>query len=89
MSEPELTPIQLVTFKFIAERRIVNGRHQTVLIDEISEPMRQRIIDLAMMEPPLVGVDGPRVVLSGYGYILARQLREGSGPDVGGSQDGA
>lgn len=72
----DLTPMQLAAFKFVAERRIVNGRHQTVLIDEISEPMRQRIIDLAMMEPPLVGVDGPRVVLSGYGYILARELRE-------------
>lgn len=73
-----MTPIQLATFKFVAERRIVDGRHQTVDLREISEPMRQRIIDLAMMEPPLIGVDGPRVVLSGYGYVLARELREAS-----------
>lgn len=73
-----MTPIQLATFKFVAERRIVDGRHQTVDLREISEPMRQRIIDLAMMEPPLIAVDGPRVFLSGHGYILARELREAS-----------
>ena len=78
-----LTPIQLATFKFVAERRIVDGRHQTVDLREISEPMRQRIIDLAMMDPPLIGVDGPRVVLSGHGYILAREIREIHSSDGG------
>lgn len=82
-----MTPIQIATFKFVAERRIVNGRHQSVDLREISEPMRQRIIDLAMMEPPLVYVDGPRIFLTGHGYVkiaeMADQLRPGTYRGVG------
>lgn len=77
-----MTPIQIATFKFVAERRIVNGRHQTVDLREISEPMRQKIIDLAMMEPPLVSVDADKVFLTGHGYVkiaeMARELRPGT-----------
>lgn len=77
-----MTPIQIATFKFVAERRIVDGRHQTVDLREISEAMRQRIIDLAMMGPPLVCVDGPRVFLTGHGYVkiaeLADELKPGT-----------
>lgn len=77
-----MTPIQIAAFKFVAERRIVNGRHQDVHLHEISEPMRQRLIDLAMMEPPLIDVSGPRVFLTGHGYAkiaeMANELRPGT-----------
>jgi hypothetical protein len=33
----------------------------------VSEPMRQRLIDLAMCEPPLVDVDADRVFLTEAG----------------------
>jgi hypothetical protein len=71
-----VTPIQLATFKFVGERRIDRDtkRHRDVDLREISEPMRQRIIDLAMMEPPLIEVDGPRVFLTGHGYIKYREF---------------
>lgn len=34
---------------------------------KISEPMRQRLIDLGMREPPLVDVDADRVTLTEAG----------------------
>lgn len=74
-----MTPIQLAAFQFVADRRVdrTTGRHKEVSLDEISEPMRQRIIDLAMMEPPLVDLDGPRVFLTGCGYIKLNAIRAG------------
>ena len=36
----------------------------------ISEPMRQRLIDLAMEEPPLVDVDADRVFLTEAGRAI-------------------
>lgn len=39
----------------------------TVDLRKISEPFRQRLIDLAMMEPPLVDVDADRVTLTDAG----------------------
>lgn len=33
----------------------------------VSEPMRQRLIDLAMMDPPLVEVDADRVTATDLG----------------------
>jgi hypothetical protein len=38
---------------------------------KISEPMRQRLIDLAMEEPPLVDVDADRVFLTQAGHLAA------------------
>ncbi len=38
---------------------------------KVSEPMRQRLIDLAMQEPPLVDVDADRVFITDAGRKLA------------------
>lgn len=53
------------------------GMHNTILrhlaengpldLRKISEPMRQRLIDLGMMEPPLVDVDADRVFITAAG----------------------
>lgn len=40
---------------------------ERVDLREISEPMRQRIIDLGMMEPPLVDVNADQVYLTDAG----------------------
>jgi hypothetical protein len=45
----------------------------TIDLRKISEPMRQRLIDLAMMEPPLVDVDADRVSLTQAGQDAARE----------------
>lgn len=37
---------------------------------KIGEPMRQRLIDLAMEEPPLVDVDADRVFLTEAGKAI-------------------
>lgn len=34
---------------------------------DVSEPLRQRMIDLAMMEPPLLDVDADRVYVTEAG----------------------
>ena len=41
-----------------------------IVLNEISEPMREKLIDLAMMEPPLVDTDGPRVFATPAGRAL-------------------
>ncbi len=71
-----MTPVQLAAFRFLAERPIdrASGRVQSADLREISEPMRQRIIDLAMMDPPLVDVDGPRVILTLRGVEMLAEL---------------
>lgn len=78
-----MTPIQLAAFMFVAERRLdpATGRHRDVDLRDISEPMRQRIIDLGMMEPPLVDVDGDCVFLTGHGYVLRSELLAPPRPD--------
>ena len=43
------------------------ARVGAVDLRKISEPMRQRLIDLAMEEPPLVDVDADRVFLTDAG----------------------
>lgn len=62
-----MTPIKLVTLRFVAERTRIAGRIQTLDLRKISEPMRQKIIDLGMMEPPLVQVNADQVSITGYG----------------------
>ncbi len=62
-----MTPIKLATLRFVAERTRIAGRIQTVDIRAISEPMRQKIIDLGMMDPPLVKIDADQVSITGYG----------------------
>jgi len=57
------------------------GMHRAVLrqlsvlgsydLRHVSEPMRQRLIDLAMLEPPLVDVDADRVSLTEAGRKVA------------------
>lgn len=46
---------------------------RTLDLRKVSEPMRQRLIDLAMMEPPLVDVDADRVYLTQAGQDAARE----------------
>lgn len=43
----------------------------TLDLRKISEPMRQRLIDLGMEEPPLVEVDADRVRLTAAGRAIA------------------
>lgn len=73
-----MTPIQLAAFKFVAERAMDfrTGRSRSVLLTEISEPMRQKVIDLAMMEPALVDTEGPRVVLTIAGHLKWREIAD-------------
>lgn len=51
---------QMMVLKDIAKRKSVDIR-------TISEPYRQRMIDLGMMEPPLVEIDADRVSLTNAG----------------------
>lgn len=44
---------------------------------KISEPLRQRLIDLAMMKPALVDVDADRVFLTEAGKRHAAEQTEG------------
>lgn len=62
-----MKPIQLAALEFVAERRVD--------LREISEPMRQRIIDLAMVEPPLVEVDADQVALTEVGAATLANLK--------------
>lgn len=63
-----MTPIQIAALHFVADRQVVAGRIQFVDLRGIGEPMRQRIIDLGMMEPPLVDVDADKVFLTEAGF---------------------
>ena len=65
----EITPMKathVMVLKDIAERRGVDIR-------KVSEPYRQRIIDLGMMEPPLVQIDADRVSLTADGRSALKQ----------------
>lgn len=63
---------------------LVRGMHNAVLrhlakvgtldLRKISEPLRQRLIDLAMREPPLVYVDADQVSLTLDGHKAAEDL---------------
>lgn len=77
MTAKTVTPIHNATLDFIARHRFdrATGRHHDLLLHEVSEPMRQRIIDLAMMEPPLVDMDGPRVVMTLSGLKQLAEIR--------------
>jgi hypothetical protein len=65
-----MTPILRAALAFVDVRRVdpASGRAKAVDLREISEPMRQRIIDLGMMEPALVDVEGDRVFLTPAGF---------------------
>ena len=41
---------------------------------KVSEPMRQRLIDLAMQEPPLVDVDADRVSITDAGRAFMARV---------------
>lgn len=72
-----MTPIKMATLRFVAERTRdpATGRVKTVDLRDISEPMRQKIIDLGMMEPPLVQVDADQVSITGYGDQYLRDAK--------------
>jgi hypothetical protein len=65
-----MTPIQKAALDFVGDVRTdrATGRIQQHDLRDISEPMRQALIDLAMMEPALVDVDGGRVFLTVAGH---------------------
>ena len=66
-----MMPIQFAALQFVADRQTNpahGGRFQFVDLREIAEPMRQRIIDLEMMEPPLVDVDADKVFVTDAGF---------------------
>lgn len=69
-----MTPIQIAALRFVGDRPIdcATGRKRSVDLREISEPMRQALIDLGMHEPPLVDVDADRVQITWDGYKLLR-----------------
>lgn len=56
------------------------GMHKAILqqlavggeldLRHVSEPLRQRLIDLAMLEPPLVDVDADRVFITAAGRAV-------------------
>ena len=74
-----MTPIQIATLKHVAAMRGfrgVAGRRQSVDLRTISEPMRQKIIDLGMMSPPLVKVDGDEVMLTFFGHVEMARLNK-------------
>lgn len=47
----------------------------TIDLRKVSEAMRQRLIDLAMREPPLVDVEADRVFLTDAGRAECARLR--------------
>ena len=76
-SQMRMTPIQIAALKFVAETRTdrATGRRLNVTLSEISEPMRQRLIDLAMMEPPLVDVYGDTIVATDAALELLAHIK--------------
>lgn len=42
-------------------------------IRKIAEPTRQRFIDLAMMEPPMVDMDGPWIFITEVGRVALQR----------------
>lgn len=75
----KLTPIHVATLNFVANRRSdpMTGRILNVDLRDVSEGMRQRIIDLAMADRPLVDVDGPRVFVTAHGQRALHHLASG------------
>lgn len=73
-----MTPAHLIALRFVTDRSIdrTTGRIQTVDLRKIGEMMRQKIIDLGMMEPPLVAVEADQVFTTAAG-IAALRSREG------------
>ena len=55
----KLTHHEKIALTLVGERN--------VRLERCSETLRQRLIDLAMKEPPLVDTDGPRVFLTEAG----------------------
>jgi len=74
----ELTPIQYAALKFVSETRTdrATGRRRDVTLREISEPMRQRLIDLAMMEPQLVDVYGDTIFVTDAALELLTNIKQ-------------
>lgn len=48
----------------------------TVDLRRISEPTRQKVIDLGMMEPPLVDVDADRVFITRAGRLALQERQD-------------
>lgn len=66
---PELSGAQAMTLRLVAEA--------TVRLSRVTGGTRQRLIDLAMREPPLVDVDGDHVHLTEAGHSMFSSLSEG------------
>ena len=80
-----LKPIHWAALQFVGDRRIdrASGRAVAVDLRAIGEPMRQVVIDLAMMEPPLVDVEGDSLFLTPDGFAeLARSKNPAGAREV-------
>lgn len=55
-----LSDMHLIVLREIRRQRVAT-------FDSISEPMRQKVIDLGMMEPPLVDCIGPALFITTQG----------------------
>lgn len=74
-----MTPIQIIALSFVAERNgkrdPATGRRLGLRLGSVSEPMRARIVDLAMMEPPMLDVDGDELYVTIHGSAVLRRLK--------------
>lgn len=55
-----------------------DGRYGAIDLNTLDGRRRDAIIDLAMHDPPLVDVDGPRALITEHGKALIRARREAS-----------
>ena len=72
---PALTDAHIIVLRHIAEPRVdmFSGRVNQLDIRKLSEPYRQRAIDLGMMEPPLVDIDGDFLFVTAAGRAALEQ----------------
>lgn len=74
----KLSEAQMMVLAHIAEPRVdmLTGRMNQLDIRRLSEPYRQRAIDLAMHEPPLVDIDGDFLFVTDAGRLALRDAGE-------------
>jgi hypothetical protein len=75
MTQPTARPMRGETMKLTEMQSIVLGHLIAaghIDVRKISEPHRQRFIDLAMMEPPLVDIDAGRIYATAAGIARAQ-----------------
>lgn len=75
-----MTEAQIIVLRHIAEPRVdmLTGRINQIDIRRISEPYRQRAIDLGMMDPPLVEIDGDFLRITDAGRAALAATKGGA-----------